>query len=168
MASKRSRPRSGPGRRRGPAQKDPPPVPLCSPRLCGWRLQRRQARRRSGGSTGYSGDRQAHGQGRRVQAHPAALVVERTFSWIRRNRRLMAHYEAIAIIAEGFAKLAMISVMLKRLTEPSQSLQHELLSQALSGMLNCQECPRTGPSVSEGSPGAPGTPLLGFTPILIS
>jgi hypothetical protein len=30
----------------------------------------------------------------------------------------MAHYEALAIIAEGFAKLAMISVMLKRLTEP--------------------------------------------------
>lgn len=44
-------------------------------------------------------------------------VVERTFSWLRRNRRLMAHYEAIAILAEGFAKLAMISVMLKRLTE---------------------------------------------------
>ena len=43
-------------------------------------------------------------------------VVERTFSWLRRNRRLMAHYEALAIIAEGFAKLAMISVMLKRLT----------------------------------------------------
>jgi len=41
-------------------------------------------------------------------------VVERTFSWLRRNRRLMAHYEAIAVIAEGFAKLAMISVMLKR------------------------------------------------------
>jgi hypothetical protein len=30
----------------------------------------------------------------------------------------MAHYEALAIIAEGFAKLAMISVMRKRLTEP--------------------------------------------------
>lgn len=45
-------------------------------------------------------------------------VVERTLSWLRRNRRLMAHYEAIAIVAEGFAKLAMISVMLKRLTEP--------------------------------------------------
>ena len=43
-------------------------------------------------------------------------VVERTFSWLRRNRRLMAHYEALAIIAEGFVKLAMISVMLKRLT----------------------------------------------------
>jgi transposase len=45
-------------------------------------------------------------------------VVERTFSWLRRNRRLMAHYEAVAVIAEGFVKLAMISVMLKRLTEP--------------------------------------------------
>jgi hypothetical protein len=30
----------------------------------------------------------------------------------------MAHYEALAVIAEGFAKLAMISAMLKRLTEP--------------------------------------------------
>jgi len=30
----------------------------------------------------------------------------------------MAHYEAFAFIAEGFAKLAMIGVMLKRLTEP--------------------------------------------------
>ena len=37
-------------------------------------------------------------------------VVERTLSWLRRNRRLMAHYEAVALIAEGFAKLAMISV----------------------------------------------------------
>jgi transposase len=44
-------------------------------------------------------------------------VVERTFSWLRRNRRLMAHYEALAVIAEGFAKLAMINLMLKRLTE---------------------------------------------------
>ena len=44
-------------------------------------------------------------------------VIERTFSWLRRNRRLMAHYEALAMIAVGFIKLAMISVMLKRLTE---------------------------------------------------
>jgi transposase len=48
-------------------------------------------------------------------------VIERTFSWLRRNRRLMAHYEALAIIAAGFAKLAMICVMLKRLTEPRPS-----------------------------------------------
>ena len=44
-------------------------------------------------------------------------VIERTYSWIRRNRRLMAHYEALAIVAEGFVKLAMINLMLKRLTE---------------------------------------------------
>jgi transposase len=44
-------------------------------------------------------------------------VIERTFSWLRRNRRLMAHYEALAMTALGFAKLAMIGVMLKRLTE---------------------------------------------------
>jgi transposase len=43
-------------------------------------------------------------------------VIERTFSWLRRNRRLMAHYEALAMLAVAFAKLAMISVMLKRLT----------------------------------------------------
>jgi transposase len=48
-------------------------------------------------------------------------VVERTFSWLRRNRRLMAHYEALAVIAQGFAKLAMISVMLKRLTNATAS-----------------------------------------------
>ena len=44
-------------------------------------------------------------------------VIERTFSWLRRNRRLVAHYEALAMSAVGFAKLAMIAVMLKRLTE---------------------------------------------------
>jgi putative transposase len=52
-------------------------------------------------------------------------VIERTLSWLRRNRRLMAHYEAFAsfaFIAEGFAKLAMICIMLSRLTE----LRHTL------------------------------------------
>jgi transposase len=44
-------------------------------------------------------------------------VIERTFSWLRRNRRLMAHYEALAMSALGFAKLAMIAVTLKRLTQ---------------------------------------------------
>ena len=31
----------------------------------------------------------------------------------------MAHYEAFAFIAEGYAKLAMIGIMLKRLTQPN-------------------------------------------------
>ena len=38
-----------------------------------------------------------------------------------RNRRLMAHYEAFALIAEGYAKLAMICIMLKRLAGPKLS-----------------------------------------------
>lgn len=48
-------------------------------------------------------------------------VVERTFSWLRRHRHLMAHYEALATIAEGFARLAMICVMLKRLATTTGS-----------------------------------------------
>ena len=40
-------------------------------------------------------------------------------SWLRRNRRPMAHYEAFAIIAEGYAKRAMICIMLKRLAGPT-------------------------------------------------
>jgi hypothetical protein len=43
----------------------------------------------------------------------------------------MPHYEAAAIIAEGFAKLAMISIMLKRLTELKSSPKHQFLSHAL-------------------------------------
>ncbi|MBM3586157.1 MAG: transposase [Alphaproteobacteria bacterium] len=46
-------------------------------------------------------------------------VVERSLSCLRRNRRLMAQCDARAINAEGFAKLAMIAVMLRRLTEPN-------------------------------------------------
>ncbi len=52
-----------------------------------------------------------------IESFDSAELVERALSWLRRNRRLMAHYEALAIIAEGFAKLAMISIMLKCLTE---------------------------------------------------
>ena len=48
-------------------------------------------------------------------------VIERTFSWLRRNRRLMAHYEALAMTAVRYVMLAMISVMLKRLTCPHQA-----------------------------------------------
>jgi len=55
-------------------------------------------------------------------------VIERTLSWLRRNRRLMAHYEAFAFIAEGFAKLAMICIMLRRLTEPRHTPAEELMS----------------------------------------
>ena len=44
-------------------------------------------------------------------------VVERTFAWLCCNRRLMAHCEALAVIDDGFAKLAIIYIMLQQLTE---------------------------------------------------
>jgi hypothetical protein len=44
-------------------------------------------------------------------------VIEHTFSRLRRNRRLMAHYKSLAMSALGFAKLTMIAVMLKRLMQ---------------------------------------------------
>ena len=40
----------------------------------------------------------------------------------------MAHYEAFAFIAGGFAKLAMQCVMLKRLTEPKPMSERKVLS----------------------------------------
>ena len=55
-------------------------------------------------------------------------VIERTLSWLRRNRRLMAHYEAFAIIAEGYAKLAMICIMLKRLAGPKPTAPRKVPS----------------------------------------
>ena len=76
-----------------------------------------KARERPSRVAGRAGNRQTHRQGWRVQSLRRRWAIERTFSWLRRNRRLMAHYEALAMIAFGFAKLSMIAVMLKRLTQ---------------------------------------------------
>ena len=42
-------------------------------------------------------------------------VVERTFAWIGRNRRLSKDYEATVASSEAFVKLAMIHLMARRL-----------------------------------------------------
>ena len=47
-------------------------------------------------------------------------VVERTLSWLRRNRP-DGSLRMFALIAEGYAKLAMICIMLKRLAGPKLS-----------------------------------------------
>ena len=46
---------------------------------------------------------------------PKRWIVERTLSWISRNRRLMRDYERHTRKAAAFVRLAMIRVMLKRL-----------------------------------------------------
>jgi len=50
---------------------------------------------------------------------PKRWVVERSFAWISRNRRLMRDFERYAATVAAFVRLAMIRLMLKRLTKPS-------------------------------------------------
>jgi len=46
---------------------------------------------------------------------PKRWIVERTLSWIRRNRRIARDLEHLVKSAEAFIKLAMIKIMLRRL-----------------------------------------------------
>jgi len=46
---------------------------------------------------------------------PKRWIVERTFAWITRNRRLTADYETNLSTSEAFIQLAMIRLMLARL-----------------------------------------------------
>lgn len=50
---------------------------------------------------------------------PKRWVVERSFAWISRNRRLMRDFERRARSVAAFVRLAMIRVMLRRLTRPT-------------------------------------------------
>ena len=49
---------------------------------------------------------------------PRRWVVERTFAWLGRNRRLSKDYEGLAETHEAWVHLAMIHLMLKRLAPP--------------------------------------------------
>ena len=46
---------------------------------------------------------------------PRRWVVERTFAWMGRNRRLAKHVECLVSTALAYIKLAMIQLMLRRL-----------------------------------------------------
>ena len=50
---------------------------------------------------------------------PKRWIVERTFAWISRNRRLARDFERYAATVAAFVRLAMIRLMLKRLTKPT-------------------------------------------------
>lgn len=52
---------------------------------------------------------------------PKRWIVERTFAWISRNRRLARDFERYASTVVAFIRLAMIRIMLRRLTRPSPS-----------------------------------------------
>ena len=55
----------------------------------------------------------------RFVALPKRWIVERTFAWISRNRRLARDFERYARTVVAFVRLAMIRIMLRRLTPPS-------------------------------------------------
>lgn len=60
---------------------------------------------------------------KRTEAHnfiilPKRWIVERTFAWISRNRRLARDFERYASTVVAFVRLAMIRIMLRRLTRP--------------------------------------------------
>jgi transposase len=50
---------------------------------------------------------------------PKRWIVERTLAWISHNRRLARDFERYARSATAFVRLAMIRIMLRRLTRPS-------------------------------------------------
>lgn len=52
------------------------------------------------------------------QVLPKRWVIERTFAWITRNRRLARDYERLAESSEAFIYLAMIRLGLRRLARP--------------------------------------------------
>ena len=61
---------------------------------------------------------------KRTDAHrfvvlPKRWIVERTFAWISRNRRLIRDFECYARTTVAFVRFAMIRIMLRRLTPPT-------------------------------------------------
>jgi transposase len=52
---------------------------------------------------------------------PKRWIVERTFAWISRNRRLARDFERYARTVAAFFRLAMIRIMLRRLTRANHS-----------------------------------------------
>ena len=52
------------------------------------------------------------------QVLPKRWIVERTFAWISRNRRLARDYERLAESSEAFIYVAMIRIELRRLSTP--------------------------------------------------
>jgi len=52
---------------------------------------------------------------------PKRWIVERTFAWISRNRRLARDFERYAATVVAFVRVAMIRIMLRRLAANTSS-----------------------------------------------
>ncbi len=60
---------------------------------------------------------------------PRRWVVERTFGWLNRYRRLSKDYERLPESSEAMVQLAMIRLMLRRLERQRLIQQRQLLRQ---------------------------------------
>lgn len=60
----------------------------------------------------------AKAKGRQFVVLPKRWIVERTFAWFGRARRLSKDYEALCETVEAWIYIAMIYLMTKRLAEP--------------------------------------------------
>jgi putative transposase len=56
-------------------------------------------------------------EGAKFEVLPKRWVVERTFAWIGRNRRLSKDYEELITVSEAFVALAMLRLMVGRATK---------------------------------------------------
>lgn len=54
---------------------------------------------------------------RGFQVQPRRWVVERTFAWLNRNRRLSKDYEYLTEISESYLYIGMIRILLQRLVK---------------------------------------------------
>ena len=59
--------------------------------------------------------------GRALRRYKRRWIVERTFAWISRNRRLARDFERYSRTVAAFFRLAMIRIMLRRLARPTPS-----------------------------------------------
>lgn len=51
---------------------------------------------------------------------PKRWIVERTFGWLNRSRRLSKDYERTTESAQAFVQIAMINLMVRRLRKPKE------------------------------------------------
>lgn len=54
--------------------------------------------------------------GKGFQVLPKRWIVERSFAWLGRNRRLSKDYEQLPAVSEAFVILAMLRLILQRIT----------------------------------------------------
>ena len=83
----------------------------------GWELE--VVRHPWAGRVWVVGDQEPPSRPKGFVVLPRRWVVERTFAWLVRNRRLSKDYEYLAETEESFVYAAMVRLMLRRLAHPA-------------------------------------------------